>query len=86
MKTNTVKRVNVSLPSETLSKIDRIAERGDRSRFIDRAVNFYVREIGKQSLRDALKERAQKHATRDRALAEEWFFLEEEAWQRNGQK
>ena len=32
------KRINISLPEETLELIDRVTEHGDRSRFIDEAV------------------------------------------------
>jgi len=81
MKTNTIKRVNITLPPETLSKIDKVAERGDRSRFINQAVNFYVQEIGKQNLKAVLKEGAKKQSERDKSFADEWFKLDEEVWQ-----
>ena len=75
-------RINITLPEETLGLIDRIAERGDRSRFIDRAIRYYVEAIGQAKLKKLLKEGAIARAERDLRLAEEWFTLEEEAWQK----
>ena len=75
-------RVNITLPEETLSMIDRVAERGDRSRFIDLAIRYYVEAMGKAKLKKLLKEGAIARAERDLRLAEEWFTLEEEAWQK----
>lgn len=79
--TKTHKRVNITLPQETIQMIDRVAKQGDRSRLIDRAVRFYVDEVGKENLRKQLKEGAQVRAQRDREIADEWFLLEEEIWQ-----
>ena len=74
-------RINITLPEETLGLIDRVTRKGDRSRFIDRAVKHYVGTIGRANLKKRLKEGAIKRAERDLRLAEEWFTLEEEAWQ-----
>jgi len=74
------RRVNVTLPEETLRLIDRVAKKGDRSRLIDEAVRHYIDNVGRTNLRKRLKEGAIRRAERDRALAEEWFHLEEEAW------
>jgi CopG family transcriptional regulator/antitoxin EndoAI len=75
------KRVNITLPEETLELIDRVTEHGDRSRFIDEAVKHYVEQRGRTNLKKQLKEGAIQRAQRDLALAEEWFALDEEAWQ-----
>lgn len=81
--TKTHKRINVTLPGETLQLLDRITERGERSRLINEAVHFYAKEIGKSRLRRQLTEGAIKHAKRDMLLAEEWFNIEEESWGEN---
>lgn len=81
--TKTYKRVNVTLPPRTIRLIARITEKGDRSRFIDEAVRFYIRKIGETSLRKQIKEGAIKRADRDLLLSEEWFSLESEAWQKS---
>jgi CopG family transcriptional regulator/antitoxin EndoAI len=75
------RRINISLPEETLALIDRVAKQGDRSRFIDEAIKHYVQEVGRSKLRTQLQEGALRRAKRDLTLAEEWFGLDEEVWQ-----
>jgi CopG family transcriptional regulator/antitoxin EndoAI len=77
------RRVNITLPEDTLRLIDRAVDQGNRSRFIDEAVRHFVHTQTRAQLRKLLKEGAQRHAARDRALAEEWFPLDEEAWQKH---
>jgi CopG family transcriptional regulator/antitoxin EndoAI len=74
------RRINVSLPEETVELLDRVAPKGDRSRFIDEAVRYYIDERGRAALKKRLKEGATRRAARDLSLAEEWFSIEEEAW------
>ena len=74
-------RINITLPDDTLKLIDRVAPKGDRSRFIDKAVRHYVDAIGRARLRKQLKEGATRRSQRDLDLAEDWFAVEEEAWQ-----
>jgi CopG family transcriptional regulator / antitoxin EndoAI len=76
------KRINVILPKTTLEVLAKVAPRGDRSRFIDRAIKQYVASHGRQHLRERLKQEALANAERDLAMAAEWFPLEEEAWQK----
>jgi CopG family transcriptional regulator/antitoxin EndoAI len=73
-------RINVSLPEETLRLLDSVADKGDRSRFIDQAVRYYIDEKGRRELKKRLKEGAIRRAARDLQLTEEWFPLEEEVW------
>jgi CopG family transcriptional regulator/antitoxin EndoAI len=74
------RRINITLPEETLDLIDRVAKPGDRSNLIDLAVRHYVDSVGQARLRRRLKEGAQRRAERDLALASDWFSLEEEVW------
>ena len=76
------RRLNITLPEETLRLIDRVADKGDRSRLIAHAVERYVKEMGRVQLRERLKEGALVRAERDLALASKWFALEEEPWRR----
>ncbi len=76
------KRVNVTLPEQTIRLIDRSAHRGNRSRFIDEAVKYFVREHGRIQLRRLLEEGAERRAARDLAIAEEWFSVDKDAWRR----
>ena len=73
------KRINIVLPNTTVSVLDRVATKGTRSRFIDRAVLHYVETQGKHSLREQLAAGYRANAERDLEIAAEWFPLEEEA-------
>lgn len=75
------KRVNITLPEETLELIDRVTEHGDRSRFIEEAVRHYIQDTGQANLRKRLKEGAIRRSERDLSLAEEWFSVDEDVWQ-----
>lgn len=74
------RRLNITLPEETVRLIDRMAARGNRSRFISKAVRRYVRDLNRANLRRRIKEGAIRRSERDLSMAEDWFFLEEEAW------
>jgi len=74
------RRVNVTLPEDTLELLDRVAEKGDRSAFLDRAVHYYVRTVGTEILKKELRRGASARAARDSALAEEWFKVNTDVW------
>lgn len=76
------KRINVVLSDQTLAVLDRIALKGNRSRLIDQAVRYYVGSRSRQALRERLKEGYLANVRLNLDLAQEWFPLEEEAWQR----
>ena len=76
------KRINIMLPESTLAVLDRVADKGNRGRFISMAVLHYVRVQSKENLRERLKQESMANARRDLELAEQWFPLEEEAWQK----
>jgi len=76
----TVSRVNITLPAETLNLLKRVSG-GNRSRFIDKAVKHYAATQSRANLRKLLKEGALRNAARDLEIAEEWFPLDEEAWE-----
>ncbi len=75
------RRINITLPEETVNLVDRVASKGDRSRFIAEAIVHYAEATGRAKLRKRLKEGALRRADRDRRIATEWFLLDEEAWQ-----
>jgi CopG family transcriptional regulator/antitoxin EndoAI len=77
------RRINITLPEETARLLDRVVPKGDRSRLIAAAIAHYVGATGRAQLRKRLKEGAIRRAERDLRLAEEWFALDEEAWQRS---
>ena len=77
-KTAIRQRVNITLPTETIDLIDHVTKKGDRSRFLDEAARFYIRETGRAAVRKSLREGAMKRASRDLAVAKEWFPIERE--------
>lgn len=74
------RRINITLPEETVLLIDRVTKRGDRSGLIDIAVRQYVETMGRAKLRRRLKEGATRRGQRDLQLAAEWFATDEAAW------
>lgn len=72
------RRINVTLPEETVRLMERVSPKGSRSRLVDLAIRRYVAEAGRANLRKKLKEGALRRASRDRQLAEEWFLLEDQ--------
>ena len=79
------RRINITLPEETVRLIDRVAVKGDRSRFIAEAVTHYVSTAGRAKLRKGIKDGAIQRARRDLVLAQEWFTADEEAWRSRGE-
>ena len=77
------RRINVTLPEETLLLLEHVAKKGDRSRLIDAAVRYYVEEQGRSQLKRRVRAGALRRAERDLRLAEEWFPLEDEVWLNN---
>jgi len=61
----------------------RATRKGNRSRFIDEAVRYYIQEKSHAYVKKQLKKGALARANRDLLLAKEWFVLENEAWQKN---
>jgi CopG family transcriptional regulator/antitoxin EndoAI len=82
-KLDNYKRVDVTLPQETVKLLEHISKKGDRSRLVDRAIRFYAKEMSRTNLRKQLKEGAIVNAERDLAIAQEWFPLENEVWPTN---
>ena len=74
------KRINITLPDSTVRLMERVAGKGERSRLVDQALRQYLRGVTRKSLRKQIKEGSIRRSERDRGLAEEWFFLEEETW------
>jgi CopG family transcriptional regulator/antitoxin EndoAI len=83
---NVRKRINISLPEETVRLIDRVANKGDRSALIDEAVRNYVSRASRRAVRRRLAEGAERRADRDLEIAEDWLALDNEAWQPNARR
>jgi CopG family transcriptional regulator/antitoxin EndoAI len=75
------KRVNVSLPVTVLNMLDELAPNHRRSQFIAEAVMNYAAEVKARELAERLKAGYLARAERDRQIAEEWYPLEQEAYE-----
>ena len=69
------RRLNITLPEQTVQMLERAVPRGQRSRLIDEAVTRFVKEQGRANLQKQLALGAKARAARDREMAEEWFVL-----------
>ena len=76
------KRLNIILPDATAKILDRLAPKGDRSRFISQAVLHYVKTRTEANLRERLKQGALANAELNLEIAEEWFLVEQDEWRR----
>ena len=74
------RRLNISLPEETVRMLNRLAPKGERSWVIAEAVTRYAAAMGKERLRKRMRERAVKRAESDLRLVEEWLGSEGEPW------
>ena len=73
-------KVTLTLPSEVMDAVREEAEPRGYSKFIAKAVTYYIQEQRRSALRERLVEGYQVSAERDQALAEEWRHAEEEVW------
>jgi len=76
------KRINIVLPETTIQTIDRMAKPGQRSRFINQAVQHFVSHRSTEALRSQLERAAVRDQDLDREIAADWFAVDKEAWQR----
>src|SRR5438105_3011582 len=76
------RRINIVLPTATIQTIDRLAKPGMRSRFIKMAVDHYVANRSTEALRAQLERAAVRDQDLDREITDDWFAVDEEAWQR----
>ncbi|MBI4558665.1 MAG: hypothetical protein HY706_13880 [Candidatus Hydrogenedentes bacterium] len=74
------KRINVTLPVETVQLLDRVTSKGNRSRLIDTAVKYFVGQRSRRRLRKQLAEGYKRNTRLDLEIATEWFPLEQEVW------
>src|SRR6266542_3028487 len=77
-----VKRINVILPEHTVRTIDRMTKPGERSQFIDQAVQHYVATASPQAVQEQLQAAAIRDRDLDLEISEEWFAVDKEQWQR----
>src|ERR1700704_3427182 len=76
------KRINVILPDATVAVLERVAPKGNRSRLISQAVLHYVNTQSTANRKERLKQGGLANAGLNLDIAEEWFPVEQEAWNR----
>lgn len=80
-------QLEISLPEDTVRLINQWVKNSnspeeERNHLIDEAIKWYVTQKQQDILRQQLQEGAIRRAERDLNLAQEWFNLEEETWQK----
>ena len=76
------KRINVILPEATVHTIDRLSRPGQRSRFIERAVQHYLTTASPEALQERLRQAALRDRDLDLEIASDWFAVDREQWQK----
>lgn len=76
------KRLNIVLPETTVRIIARLTKPGERSRFIDRAVQHYVATRSTEAIRTQLERAALRDRDLDRQVTEDWLAVDQEIWRR----
>jgi CopG family transcriptional regulator / antitoxin EndoAI len=76
------KRINIVLPEATVQTIDRMAKPGQRSRFINAAVQHYVANRSIEALRAQLERATVRDRDLDREVARDWFAVDHETWKK----
>jgi CopG family transcriptional regulator/antitoxin EndoAI len=74
------RRVNIVLPDATLRTINRVAGPGQRSRFINQAVQHFVAWQSTEALRMRLEQATVRDQDLDREIAAEWLDVDQQAW------
>lgn len=75
------KRINVILQDETVQTVSRAAKAGERSRFIDRAVQYYAAAHSPEALRERIRATALRDRDLGDAVARDWFAVDHAPWQ-----
>src|SRR5713226_1649333 len=75
------KRINIVLPETTIQTIDRMTKPGQRSRFINQAVQHFVANRSTEALRAQLERAAVRDQDLDREVAADWFAVDQQTWQ-----
>ncbi|MCR4334476.1 MAG: hypothetical protein NUV47_01975 [Patescibacteria group bacterium] len=77
-----MKRINITLPKDTLELLDSVALKGDRSRLVHTAVQYYIRQKSKNAIKALLQEAGKQNYSRDIDIARDWFAIDEHIWKK----
>ncbi len=81
MTTKSRKRINITLPPETIELIDRVSK-DSRSEFINKAVKLYANRLERAKVKQGLKQAYLERAEEDLAIAQQWEPIEQELWEK----
>jgi CopG family transcriptional regulator / antitoxin EndoAI len=76
------KRINVILPDRLVNTLDRLVKPGERSRFIDRAIQHYVATRSAEGVAEELRKAALRDRDLDTEISDEWNAVDHDSWQR----
>ena len=71
------KRINITLPKDTVEMIDKIIEKGERSRLMDKAVRYFIDDFRNRKIKEGLKDAGLSRGKRDLILSREWYKLKD---------
>lgn len=74
------RRINVVLAEETVQAIDGMAMAGQRSRFIENAVQHYIAHCGAEAIRTRLERAIIRDQDIDREVSADWYAIDQNAW------
>jgi len=78
----TTRKITLTFPVDLLEKLRTMVPKRQRSKFIAEATRQAIVEKEREALREELKAGAIARAKEDLAMAEEWFPVEQEVWDR----
>jgi CopG family transcriptional regulator / antitoxin EndoAI len=73
-------RINIVLPETTVQSIDRIAQPGQRSKFIEQAVQHFILHKSSEAVRARLEQTAVRDRDLDREIAGDWLAADIQSW------
>ena len=79
------RKLNITISEATMQLIEETMPQENLEQLINKALNFYIKQNLSENLKEELRIGAIKRAERDLQLAEEWYELEEEAWEKINQ-
>ena len=78
----TTEKVTLTLPQDLMDTVRKLAPPRSRSKYIARALRYFIEEEEKRILREELIAGYQATAEESTAIAADWMPLGQEAWER----
>ena len=76
-KDDTYERINITMPTKTLKKMDHAIPKGSRSEFISQVVSEHLSGVDKKTLKERLKEEAIALKDVNLEIAREWALVDD---------